>query len=1105
MKKRLLAILFALCLVFTLVACDAAQDVITGNSATGLPAPTGVRIEGGYVTWNPVEYATKYTISIDGKEYFCDENKYPASSIKDGEHIIKAKANGDGIRYSTSPYSEELKVNLIEGAIASSGYYSQFDELTMQESFLGYGFDVINSSVFYDKTVKTSSPIFKTDELMNLRLLKVDSKSNYISEVQSESIDTFMEEWNAGLNVNVSWGKKKVGGSVSVSTNFSGGSETAKSKYFHVMTFNNQKFYIVMQGTTDQYRAMLSEGFEKDLYSDMSPAELFNKYGTHFITGAVMGGKINSYYLYTSEEETDFFDMSAKVSTSVRAWSAKTDVSVETGYRQEAESKRIYIKNTLEVLGGGDFAMLADTDIGAMYGDWQKSLEDHSSLIGIKDSGSLWPIWDLIDPEKDTSTDYIWVDEDGVEQKGSRAEQLQGYFMKYGIENYNILAQNAGIPEIKQPTSIDSVLVNGREAVNGEYEVFAGTENRVTFTVSPDDAIGYTKSIRLSTPNDYVTISDDNTELIIDATIPNNTVLSVVVSAGDIKKTITVRVSKTYSVEFETNLDGVEIEDPIRYRELRYGRQISSPKLLNVPYEYVFLGWYKDPYFITEYNFGSDPITDNIILYAKWEEYKPEIKFITNIDGYTIDPVYVNYGDIYTPSFTPSYAGYKFEAYCVDADLTSGFNFEKPVTTDITIYLKWSPVTYTITFVADGKVVGTDNFTVEDKNITIPAVPEKTGFYGTWESYTLGTDSITVNAVYSEKPIYTLTFLDGTNTIAILTFNEDNMSSITEPTPPTKKGYYSAWESYTLSPVDTIVNVVYTPKPTYTATFYADGDIVKAISFNEDTIDTVVAPAVPEKTGYTAAWEDYTIIASNISIHAVYTLNVYTITYMTNGAVYDTDIYNVEEPFVMPKLYDNNIYSEFNYHLGWCYDIECTQEFDEDITQNPRNLTLYAKWLTISGDRLLDTSVFTDGEMDYIIYGDDDHVDLKVSPSSSENKLPTKYEIDIHSYDTINKYHIGGIEQPNNNEANTVYYEICYAKIPVGYYLLFGHNPSGEGAKFEGITPMQGTGEWQWYIFKYTAGSEANYGTLGYVAIHETGDYAKDADWSIGYFDIIKP
>jgi hypothetical protein len=316
-------------------ACDLGGII---NPPKPLSAPTGLRIENGALEWNPVEYSIGYTVSIDGKEYADTDTVYPLDGVADGEHVFKVKANGDGVLYATSAFSEQLKETIQGGAKVSMGYYGQFDELTKKESFLGYGFDVIKSAVFSDKYVKTSFTIFDTDELMNQRLLKVDSKQSYVEEIQSESMETFMSEWNVSTNVNVGWGSKHIGGSVEVSAKYSGGLETAKSKYYHVISINNQQFYIVMQSDIAAYRDIVSEGFKADLYSDLEPAQLFDRYGTHFITSAVMGGKINSYYLYSSEEEKKYHDVSSKVSVEVRGvGSSQTNVDVSGGYRQEAE------------------------------------------------------------------------------------------------------------------------------------------------------------------------------------------------------------------------------------------------------------------------------------------------------------------------------------------------------------------------------------------------------------------------------------------------------------------------------------------------------------------------------------------------------------------------------------------------------------------------------------------------------------------------------------------------------------------------------------------------------------------------------------------------
>lgn len=60
------------------------------------------------------------------------------------------------------------------------------------------------------------------------------------------------------------------------------------------------------------------------------------------------------------------------------------------------------------------------------------------------------------------------------------------------------------------------------------------------------------------------------------------------------------------------------------------------------------------------------------------------------------------------------------------------------------------PVTYTVTFVADGVTVAEKTYTLETPVVEEPAVPAKAGYTGAWETYDLSNGgNITVNAVYT--------------------------------------------------------------------------------------------------------------------------------------------------------------------------------------------------------------------------------------------------------------------------------------------------------------------------------------------------------------------
>ncbi len=83
---------------------------------------------------------------------------------------------------------------------------------------------------------------------------------------------------------------------------------------------------------------------------------------------------------------------------------------------------------------------------------------------------------------------------------------------------------------------------------------------------------------------------------------------------------------------------------------------------------------------------------------------------------------------------------------------------------------------------------------------------------------------------------------------------------------------------------------------TYTATFMVGGNIIiEEVRFDADDM-YVDEPDVPQRTGYTGAWEAYEIKAENLTINAVYTPIPYNITYENTLGAVNTNpaTYNIE-------------------------------------------------------------------------------------------------------------------------------------------------------------------------------------------------------------------
>lgn len=149
---------------------------------------------------------------------------------------------------------------------------------------------------------------------------------------------------------------------------------------------------------------------------------------------------------------------------------------------------------------------------------------------------------------------------------------------------------------------------------------------------------------------------------------------------------------------------------------------------------------------------------------------------------------------------------------------------------DITINVIWTPNQYTITFVGhDGEQKVKWDFGTTPN---VPEVPYKYGHSGVWEDFSdkLNTASdFTVNAVYTLNT-YTATFIADGEVVGTVDFTV-NDTELTEPAVPDKSGYTGKWEEYTITDSDLTINAVYTP--------VAGGDTDSDTDTDTDTDDTV--------------------------------------------------------------------------------------------------------------------------------------------------------------------------------------------------------------------------------------------------------------------------
>lgn len=184
----------------------------------------------------------------------------------------------------------------------------------------------------------------------------------------------------------------------------------------------------------------------------------------------------------------------------------------------------------------------------------------------------------------------------------------------------------------------------------------------------------------------------------------------------------------SYSIDYEPNGGVITSYAPSSYE---FGcDQFYLPTVEKAGY--VFGGWYKEPTFKSKLTVIKNTQYGDLQLYAKWTADKTQLeKGVTTFpitvvmepefqwNGKTIPSSYT-YGDVITfpaAGNAPIREGYNFAGWYTNAALTSkltGITAKKY--DDITLYAKWTPKTYTVTYKVNVPA-GVDAKTVTGKDV----------------------------------------------------------------------------------------------------------------------------------------------------------------------------------------------------------------------------------------------------------------------------------------------------------------------------------------------------------------------------------------------------
>ncbi len=331
----------------------------------------------------------------------------------------------------------------------------------------------------------------------------------------------------------------------------------------------------------------------------------------------------------------------------------------------------------------------------------------------------------------------------------------------------------------------------------------------------------------------------------------------------------------SYKVTFVS--EGVTIKE----EKLEYGTEVDLTYTPAEREDYRFVGWDA-----SELNDGKVPAKD-VTITAQWKRNECTITFDSN-GGSDVESQTLDCGVAITVPENPVREGYTFIGW--EPAIPEVMPEE-----DVTVVAQWQVNQYTITFNSNGGSEVEAMSVDYGSAINAPEATREGYTFVGWDPElpaTMPATDLTVTAQWQVNQ-YTITFI-AEGKILKQTVQDYN-TEIVAPADPTKTGYtFAGWspkfEKGATVPAEDVTYTAQWNVNTYFIYFNTDGG--SAIDPIMQTYGSeITAPEDPVKEGYTfAGWDKEipeTMPANNMTIKAQWTINQYTITYYVD----DVEVY----------------------------------------------------------------------------------------------------------------------------------------------------------------------------------------------------------------------
>ena len=199
---------------------------------------------------------------------------------------------------------------------------------------------------------------------------------------------------------------------------------------------------------------------------------------------------------------------------------------------------------------------------------------------------------------------------------------------------------------------------------------------------------------------------------------------------------------------------------------IEHGKLIDTGKLTIPEVEgYTFDDWYAEDN--TKFDF-TQPIKHNTTVYAKWTANDYEVSFVTE-HGDPPTSQNVTYNGTADDPGKLTEEGYTFIGWYTDETYTKEFDFTKPITSNTTVYAKWTANDYEVSFVTEHGKAPTSQNVPYNGTATDPGKLTEEGytFVGWYADHTCTTEFKFSTPITGDTKVYAKWEKNAPNTYAL--------------------------------------------------------------------------------------------------------------------------------------------------------------------------------------------------------------------------------------------------------------------------------------------------------------------------------------------------